>query len=110
MSGVSEGFTVEEFVAVVRQVLIGFARVRTPSGVIFHDVSIFQRNGRVWAVPGARARLDREGRQMRDPSTRRPLWNAVISFASKESEQRFSAAVVDALRRSNPSIFEGGGR
>ena len=106
MSGGSEGFTVEEFVAVVRGFLLGFVRVRTPAGVVFHDVPVFRRNGMVWAAPGGRPRLDSEGRQQRDHSGRR-MWNPVVSFASKETEERFSRAVVKALRSSHPEVLGG---
>lgn len=104
MSGRSEGFTVEEFVAVVRGFRLGFVRVRTPAGVIFHDVSLFRRNGVVWAVPGGRPRLDPEGRQQRDNSGRR-RWSPVVSFASRETEDRFSRAVIEALRTSHPGVL-----
>jgi hypothetical protein len=32
-------FIIEDFTAVVRNTLRGFARVRTPSGMVLHDVA-----------------------------------------------------------------------
>ena len=98
------GFVIEEFVAVSRQVLVGFCRVRFPSGVIFHDTAIYSRNGVAWARPGGRALLDRDERQLRDHRGHL-MWAPIVSFASKETERRFSDAVIEALRRSHPAVL-----
>jgi hypothetical protein len=98
-------FVIEEFVAVERgTTLRGFVRVRTPSGFVFHDVSIHQRNGAQWASPGARPRLDRSGQHMRDGAGKL-LWNPVVSFASREIQDRFSNAVLEALKMSHPEVL-----
>jgi hypothetical protein len=97
---------IEEFKPMRRNSLLGFARVRTASGVVFHDVSLHCSNGRYWAAPAARPQLDRTGQQMRDAASGKNLYVPTISFASKEVRDRFSAQVIEALRAVYPAALE----
>ena len=99
-------FLVEEFAPVEngQTTLVGFVRIRTPAGVVFHDVSVHRRNGVAWARPGKRPQLDQSGRHQRDAAGRL-MWHPVISFASYELRERFSRAVIDALCASHPELL-----
>jgi hypothetical protein len=79
--------------------------VRMPSGVIFHDVSVHCGNGTYWASPASKAQIGRDGTQLRDATTGKPLFTPVISFASKELRDRFSAAVITALQAAHPEAL-----
>jgi hypothetical protein len=95
---------IEEFNLVVRNSLRGFARVRMPSGVIFHDVGIHEKDGARWASPAGRAMIGKDGTQLtRDGKL---AWQPVISFASKEIRDVFSRAVIAAVQTSHPGAFQ----
>jgi hypothetical protein len=49
----SAAVVVEDVKPLTRNTLRGFARVRMPSGLIFHDVSIHEKDGKAWASPGS---------------------------------------------------------
>lgn len=100
----TQQFVVEEFSSVERGSLRGFATIRAPSGIVFHSVGIYQKEGAAWASPPSRPKLGRDGAQMRDREGKL-LWLPVVSFASKDVRDRFSAAVIEALRASNPEAL-----
>jgi hypothetical protein len=101
----SSGFIIEEFTAVVRNTLRGFCRVRLPSGMVLHDVAVHMKNGKFWATPAGKPRLGRDGLQMTDPATGKLLWSPIVAFETKQISDRFSAQVVEALRRAFPTAL-----
>lgn len=86
--------------------LRGFARVRTPGGLIFHDVAIHKarENGHAWAAPASKPRLTRDGTQQRDANGK-ALFSPVVTFASRELRDRFSDAVVAAVEAAHPGAL-----
>jgi hypothetical protein len=92
----NSGIVVEEFKAVTRNSLRGFARVRMPSGMIFHEVVVHHSGDTWWASPAARPVSDKAGKS---------TWQPTVTFASKEIRDRFSAGVITALRISHPEVF-----
>jgi hypothetical protein len=102
-------FIIKDFTALVRfaerSSVVGIVpTVQTRSGFIFHDVVIHERNGRYWATPGTRPLLGPNGRQIVDHKGKRQ-WCPVISFASDDLRNKFSDAVISALRVSHPQVF-----
>ncbi len=97
------GIVIEEFRAVARNSLRGFARVRMPSGVIFHDVAIHEKNGSRWAAPPSKPMLGRDGKQIERDG--KPAWQPVVSFASKDVRDKFSAVIVAAIEAAHPEAF-----
>jgi hypothetical protein len=96
---------IEEFRPLLKNTLIGFARVKMPSGLVFHDVSIHRHGDSTWASPSAKPQIGRDGSHIRrDGKTQ---YSPVVSFASKEVRDKFSDAILDALRSSHPEAFEG---
>jgi hypothetical protein len=49
--------------------------------------------------------IGRDGQHMKDQAGR-PLYAPVVTFGSKELRDRFSIAVLDALRAAHPEAFE----
>jgi hypothetical protein len=98
-------FVVEEFTPVIDNTLVGLARVRLPSGLILHDVAIHKRNGTAWAVAPSKPMLDRNGVQVKN-ATGKPLCVPIVTFASRELRDRFSAAVIDAVRAAHPRVLD----
>jgi hypothetical protein len=105
MSHTPSGFVVEEFVPVTRNTLRGFARIRMQRGLIVADVAFHQRDGRAWASPPAKPMLGRGGSQMKGADSR-PSWPPIISFASRETRDRWSEAVLAALHGSHPNALD----
>jgi hypothetical protein len=97
-------FVIEDFVKVERSTLRGFAKVRTPSGIIFHDVAIHRQADAAWASPASKPLLNRDGQHTKDASGK-AQWVPIVSFTSRELRDKFSTAVIDALRISHPDLL-----
>jgi hypothetical protein len=95
---------IEDWKPLHRYSLLGFARVRMPSGVIFHDVSVHRSNASFWASPAAKPQIGRNGTQLRARDGK-GLFVPVVSFATKELRDRFSAAVITALQAAHPEAL-----
>lgn len=95
---------IEEFTAVEKNTLRGIARVRMPSGMVLHDVAIYRKDTAAWASPASKPRLGRDGSQMKGPDGK-GLWDPVVTFSSRELRDRFSSAVIDALRGARPEAL-----
>ncbi len=95
---------ITEFTAVHRNSLRGFATVVQPSGMILHDVAIHQRDGSAWASPASKPMLDRNGQQMKNEDGK-PLWVPIISFSSKAVRDKWSGAIIEAVRQAYPEAF-----
>jgi hypothetical protein len=104
MTAAATTFVVEEWKPVGKNTLLGFCRVRLPSGMVLHDVAVHMKNGRRWASPSSKPRLGRDGLQLRDPDGK-SLWTPIVSFETKAIGDRFSAQVIEALRREFPNAL-----
>jgi hypothetical protein len=49
---------IDDFVKVESNSLRGFAKVRTPSGLVFHDVAIHRQANAAWASPASKPLLN----------------------------------------------------
>jgi hypothetical protein len=96
---------VEDWKAIGRNTLLGFCRVRLPSGMILHDVAVHMKSGKFWATPAGKPRLGRDGLQMTDPATGKLLWLPIVAFETKQIGDRFSTQVIEALRRAFPTAL-----
>jgi hypothetical protein len=95
--------TIEEFNPFLKNSLIGFCRVRMPSGLIFHDVSVHQQGDSAWASPSAKPQVGRDGTHIKKDG--KPQHSRVVSFASKELRDKFSDAILGALRAAYPEAL-----
>ena len=102
----TNAFLIEEFVAMPRSSLLGFARVRTPSGMVFHDTGIYKKDSAYWASPASKPRLGRDGLQMKDQAGK-GMWQPIVTFCSKDVRNRWSDGVIDAMRMAHPELFNG---
>lgn len=96
---------VEDWKPIGKNTLLGFCRVRLPSGMILHDVAVHMKNGKSWATPAGKPRLGRNGLQMTDTATGKLLWTPIVAFETKQIGDRFSAQVVEALQRGFPDAL-----
>lgn len=88
-----------------KNTLLGFAKSEMPSGMIMADISVLMGNNGPWASPPGKPMIGRDGIVMKDDRGK-IRYSPFIEFASKESRDRFSNAVIEALRKSNPEAFE----
>ena len=100
----TQSFLIEEFAPLSRNSLLGFARVRTPSGMVFHEVGVYRKNGSFWASPASKPRIGRDGVQMKD-SASKPIYTPFVTFSSKDIRDRWSNAVIDAMRVAHPEVL-----
>ena len=105
MSAVVLPVVVEDWTPVGRNTLLGFVRIRLPSGMILHDVAVHMSHGKVWATPAGKPRLGRDGLQMTDLTTGKLLWTPTVTSETKQISDRFSAQVIEALRRAFPNAL-----
>jgi DNA-binding cell septation regulator SpoVG len=87
-----------------RGALIGFAKIEMPSGMVISDVTILTGERGPWASPPSKPMVGRDGVAVRDQSGK-TKYSPIIEFISKEIRDRFSAAVVDALRAAHPEAL-----
>jgi hypothetical protein len=84
--------------------LAGSAEVRLPSGMILYDVGIHIAGTSPWASPASKAMLDKNGVALRDDRVK-IKYSQVITFASKELRDRFSDAIIEAVRVAYPDAL-----
>jgi DNA-binding cell septation regulator SpoVG len=84
--------------------LLGFAKIELPSGMVITDVTILTGDRGPWASPPSKPMIDRDGVAMKDAAGK-VRYSPIIEFTSKEVRERFSAAVIDGLRASNPEAL-----
>jgi hypothetical protein len=101
------GIVIENWTPIEKNTLRGFVRAKMPSGVVFHDCSVHQQNGAWWVSPASKPMVGRDGMQMKDQAGK-PLYTPVVSFGSKELRDKFSTAILDALRAAHPEVFDDG--
>ncbi len=97
-------FLVADFVSLRLATLCGFVTVWLPSGLIIHDVSLHQKNNSTWAAPPSKPMINRDGIVLRDDNGK-IRYSPIIEFASKKLRDRWSDAVVDALKAAFPTAF-----
>ena len=86
--------------------LLGFARVELPSGMILADCTVMTGERGPWVSPPSKPMIGRDGTALKDADTGRVKYQPIIEFASREIRDRFSTAVVEALRDAHPEAFE----
>jgi hypothetical protein len=87
-----------------RNTLRGFLTAHLPSGMNLHDISVHCRDGTWWASPASKPSLGADGTAMRDADGR-IRYSPIVSF-EKTARQRFSNAIIAALRLVHPEVFD----
>jgi hypothetical protein len=98
--------TITDWKARQAATLRGFCTAHLPSGMVLHEVSIHTRNGSWWASPASKPMLAKDGTALRDTDGK-IRYSPIVSFTDKQTRDRLSHAVVDALRRAHPEVFAG---
>jgi hypothetical protein len=87
-----------------RNMFRGFCTAKLPSGMVIADDTIHVSNGKVWASPPSKPMISREGAALKDASGK-VRYQPIIEFRDKETRDRWSAAVIEALRQAHPEVF-----
>lgn len=98
-------FLISDWKPVRRGALRGFVTATLPSGMIVHEISVFETNGRAWASPPSKLMIDREGHAMLDDAGKR-RYSPLIEFTEKATRDRFSDAIIAALRAAHPGALD----
>jgi hypothetical protein len=85
-----------------RNSLRGFADVKLPNGLTIHDVTVHTVNGKSWASLPSKPILGADGVAKRDDATGKVKYVPVIEWPDRQTSDRFSAAVVDAVEAQHP--------
>jgi hypothetical protein len=89
-----------------RNTLCGFADIELPFGLQIDDIAVHVRAGRAWASLPARPMLDQDGRHVIREG--KPQYVVVLRWRSRELADKFSAAVVELVRRTHPDALDAG--
>jgi hypothetical protein len=96
--------TVSDFKPISAGAMRGFADVHLPSGMVLHRCSIFAKDDKTWASPPSKQVIGRDGtvQKTADGKTR---YEQVVSFVDRPTQERWSAAVIEALRIAHPEAL-----
>lgn len=97
--------TIEEWKPRRQNTLVGFAVVRLPSGMRLHDVTVYMAGANAWALPAGKPQIDRHGTAICGGDGK-IKYIPVVSFETKALSEKFSNAVIEALRLSHPDALE----
>jgi hypothetical protein len=87
-----------------RNSLLGFAKVQLPSGIIITDVTILGGDRGPWASPPSKPMVGTDGVTLKDDNGK-TRYTPIIEFSSREIRNRWSSAVIDAMRAAHPEVF-----
>jgi hypothetical protein len=88
--------------------LRGFATVELPIGLKLVDCPVLVSNGKAWVNLPSKPVLDRDGLQKTDVRGK-PAYAAILEWRSRDLSERFSEAVITAIRQRHPDAVDGGG-
>ena len=98
------GFKLIEWSSLDRGTLKGYATVEMPSGMVMHDCPVFRSEDGQWSSIPASKPLVGAGGVSRD-KTGKARFIPIITFTTKQHRDRWSGAVVAALRAARPEVF-----
>jgi hypothetical protein len=90
-----------------KNTLRGFCVIELPSGLIVREISVHTKNGKRWASLPSRPMLDADGRQVVNHAGKKQ-YAALLGWRDRDLADRFSAAVVEAVRAAHPDALDGG--
>jgi hypothetical protein len=76
-----------------RGALLGRAKVRLPCQLEIGDIGLFMKDGRRWAQLPAEPVRDADGQVLKDERGK-PRYRSPMRWASRELQERFSAALI----------------
>jgi hypothetical protein len=87
--------------------LLGFCKVEFPSGLVISDITVLTSPRGPWASPPSKTMVDRNGVVLKDAAGK-IRYSRFIECKSKEIRDRWSSAVIEAMRAAHPGVFTDG--
>jgi hypothetical protein len=75
--------------------------------MVIYDVAIHAKGDARWAQLPAKPQVGKDGIALRDKATGKINYSTVIELDDRATRDAFSAAVVAAVLKREPSVFEG---
>src|SRR3954453_21221200 len=100
----SAAVTILDWHPLRRNALVGFAKVELPSGMIISGVTILAGSNGPWASPPSKPQIGRDGTVLEDQNGE-VEYSPIIEFKDKATRNRFSDAVIKALRAVHPEAL-----
>ena len=92
------------FKPLVKGALRGFVNVELPNELTVTDCPVCTSGGKVWASLPSKPVLDRDGKHVEINGKRQ--YCAILSWADRQTADRWSEAVVALLREAHPDALE----
>lgn len=96
--------TIENFKPMNAGALRGFCDVTLPSGMVLHRCSVFAKDDRAWASAPSKQVIGRDGTVQRTADGK-VRYEPTVSFVDRATQDRWSAAVIEALRAAHPEAL-----
>jgi hypothetical protein len=93
-----------EFRPLRKNSLMGFAKIEQSNGLQIADVTILAGERGPWASPPSKPMFGSDGMVMKDANGK-IRYVPIISFKDRATRDKWSAAIIEALRLSNPEVF-----
>ena len=74
---------------------IGVVTLELPSGMVLHGCMVLSKDGRRWVNPPSKIRV--WSGEVQTSIDRRPIYDPVVTFASRDKADAFSALALAAL-------------
>ena len=97
----------EDFKRLRKGALLGFATVRLPIGLVIADIPVCTSHGKVWASLPSKPMIGADGRQIERDGKKRYV--PILSWADRQTQDKWSAAVVELVRQHDPEALGEGG-
>jgi hypothetical protein len=95
---------VDAFKPVAAGVMRGFVDVTLPSGMKLHRCTVFAKDGRAWVGAPSKQIINRDGTVARDAAGK-TRYEPTVSVVDRATQERWSDAVIAALKVSHPEAL-----
>jgi hypothetical protein len=85
--------------------LRGFFTAHLASGLVLHELTLHERDGKWWISFPSKPMLGAEGVALRDDSEKVRYSPPLVSFTSRQAKHRFTEQAISALRLAQPQVF-----
>ena len=84
---------------------LAFIDVETPAGMVIRDMKLMRGpNGEHWVATPSIKETDRDGNPIMNDRGR-PRYREFIAFRNRQTRDRFSGAVIEAVRAAHPEVL-----
>jgi hypothetical protein len=81
-----------------RNSLQGFVTLTLePSGIVLHDCTVHQKEGREWVGLPGKPQVDRDGQPRKDTTSGKTLYTPVVEIPDRVARERFQRVAMAAV-------------